>query len=123
VYRKPFADIIAVRSNQLLKPVNPTILFTKHRFPPAVKRGTCPLCSNPVVALLPLVPSFGLAFIPADNFSKNLELPKPILHSFYDRRVDDIDDLLPKFNGYWLSQWAVASHFVSATFHLGRAHK
>jgi hypothetical protein len=33
VYRKPFADIVAVRSNQV---INPRIRFTKHRFPPAL---------------------------------------------------------------------------------------
>jgi hypothetical protein len=110
VYRKPFADIVAVRSNQV---INPRIRFTKHRFPPAVNRGVCPSCNNPVVAFLPLAPVLGLAFIPAVNFFKEYELPKPVLHSFYDRRVVDVDDHLPKFNGYWQSQWAVASHLVS----------
>jgi hypothetical protein len=110
VYRKPFADIVAVRSNQV---INPRIRFTKHRFPPAVNRGVCPSCNNPVVAFLPLASVLGLAFIPAVNFFKEYELPKPVLHSFYDRRVVDVDDHLPKFNGYWQSQWAVASHLVS----------
>jgi hypothetical protein len=110
VYRKPFADIVAVRSNQV---INPRIRFTKHRFPPAVNRGVCPSCNKPVVAFLPLASVLGLAFIPAVNFFKEYELPKPVLHSFYDRRVVDVDDHLPKFNGYWQSQWAVASHLVS----------
>ncbi|MBA6232866.1 MULTISPECIES: GFA family protein [unclassified Colwellia] len=119
VYRKPFADIVAVRSNQVIKPINPTIRFAKHRFPPAVNRGFCPSCNSPVVAFLPLAPAFGLSFIPAENFSKDYELPKPVLHSFYDRRVDDVDDNLPKFNGYWPSQWAVSSRFVSTILRLG----
>jgi hypothetical protein len=114
VYRKPFADIVAVRSNQVIKPINPSIRFAKHRFPPAINRGVCFSCNSPVVALLPLAPAFGLSFIPAVNFFKEYELPKPVLHLFYDRRVDDADDDLPKFNGYWQSQWAVSSHFFSA---------
>ena len=121
VYRKPFAEIVAVRSNQIAKPIDPAIQFTKHRYPPAVNRGVCPSCNNPVVALLPLAPSFGLAFIPAANFSEGFELPKPLLHSFYDRRVNDVDDLLPKVNGYWSSQWAVSSRFISAILHPGQA--
>jgi hypothetical protein len=32
VYRKPFADIVAVRSNQVIKPINPSIRFAKHLF-------------------------------------------------------------------------------------------
>tara|TARA_R110002072_G_scaffold140765_8_gene285235 strand:- start:25354 stop:25713 length:360 start_codon:yes stop_codon:yes gene_type:complete len=117
VYRKPFANIVAVKSNQIIKPIDPAIRFTKHRLPPSVNRGVCPSCNSPVVAFLPLAPTFGLAFIPAENFSEVFELPKPILHSFYDRRVGDVDDQLPKFNGYWPSQWALASRFVSTILH------
>jgi hypothetical protein len=113
VYRKPFADIVAVRSNQVIKPINPSIRFAKHRFPPAINRGVCFSCNSPVLALLPLAPAFALSFIPAVNFFKEYELPKPVLHLFYDRRVDNADDHLPKFNGYGQSQWAVASHFFS----------
>ncbi|MFT7214838.1 MAG: hypothetical protein ACI9XK_005109 [Granulosicoccus sp.] len=72
-----------------------------------------------MVAFLPLAPAFGLSFIPAANFFKEYELPKPVLHSFYDRRVDDVDDHLPKFSGYWQSQWGVASQFVSTILRRG----
>ena len=120
MYRKSFADIVAVRSNQIVTPIEPTISFAKHRYPPAVNRGVCPSCNNPVVAFLQLVPFFGIAFIPTANFSEGAELPEPILHSFYDRRVDDADDQLPKSNGYWPSQWAFTSRFVAAILNAGQ---
>jgi hypothetical protein len=114
VYGKPFADIVAVKSKQISQPLNQLIQFTKHRLPPSVNRGVCSYCQNPVVALLPLAPFFGLAFVPSENFPEGFILPEPRLHSFYDSRVADIDDSLPKINGYFASQWAVASHFLAA---------
>lgn len=63
---------------------------------------------------MPLVPSFfGIAFVPAANFSDKADLPKPLLHTFYDRRVIDVEDGVDKFNGYWESQWALAARFIS----------
>ncbi len=114
VYAKPFADIVAVRSNQVARPVSPALKFRKHRLPPAVSRGTCPSCNKPVVGFLPLAPFFGLAFVPAENFPASATLPEAELHTFYDRRVADVDDELPKISGYWTSQWAVSSRFLSA---------
>ena len=61
---------------------------------------------------LPLAPMFGLAFVPAANYPEPSTLPAPALHSFYDRRVGDVDDALLKVSGYWASQWAVSSRFM-----------
>ncbi|ULQ45575.1 GFA family protein [Flagellatimonas centrodinii] len=112
VYGQPFADIVAVRSSQVVKRLSPNLRFGKHRPPPAVNRGVCAACNKPVVAFLPLAPMLGLAFVPAANFPGSAALPAPALHSFYDRRVGDVDDALPKVSGYWASQWAVSSRFM-----------
>jgi hypothetical protein len=112
VYGKPFADIVALRSNQVARPVSPVLQFRRHRLPPAVSRGTCSSCNKPVVGFLPLAPFFGLAFVPAENFPASVTLPEAALHTFYDRRVADVHDELPKISGYWTSQWAVSSRFM-----------
>lgn len=114
VYQKPFADIIVVRSSQVSRPINSGIQFKKHRLPPAVRRGTCPSCNYPVLAFLTLTPFVEFAFIPAANFCDEAELPMPILHSFYSKRVRDVNDELPKFNGYLSSQWAVSRRLLSS---------
>lgn len=114
VYGQPAADIVVVKSSQIRKPVDPLIQFARHRLPPSIRRGVCPACLKPVVAFLPLAPFFGLAFLPADNFPKNVVLPEPDFHLFYDRRVADIDDPLPKLSGYWASQWMVPSRVFFA---------
>jgi len=113
VYRKPYADIIALKSSQVIQSVDSKIKFSKHRLPPALKRGVCPSCSNPVVGFLPIMPFFGLAFIPTANFPEHISLPAPKFHTFYDRRVVDVEDELPKYSGYWTSQCVLTSGFFS----------
>lgn len=111
VYKKPFADIVAVSTQQLVKPIDSAVEFAKHKLPPAVNRAVCPSCKAPVVALLPMLPTVGLAFIPAENFPDNAKLPEPAFHSFYHRRVADVNDSTLKISGYWASQWAVLKQF------------
>lgn len=116
VYRKPFADIVAVKSSQVVKPLNDGILFAKHRSYPNVNRGVCEACNNPVVGFMPVAPMFGLSFIPAANFADQSALPAAMMHTFYDRRVNDVADSLPKVSGYWSSQWAVTRDFMAGLF-------
>ena len=112
VYKKPFADIIAVKSSQVVKPLGHGILFAKHRRYPNVNRGICVACNNPVVGFMPVAPMFGLAFIPAANFVNQDTLPSPTIHTFYHRRLSEVDDGLPKVSGYLKSQWAVTRDFM-----------
>lgn len=113
VYRKPYADLVLARLSQVVKPLDPGIQFAKHRPPPAVKRGLCPACKNPVLSLYALSPSLGMAFIPVCNLPEGMALPEPVLHAFYHRRVKDIDDDVLKVEGYWHSQWAISSRFLA----------
>ena len=112
VYRKPFADVIAVNASQVIKPLSEGILFAKHRSYPNVNRGVCVACSEPVIGFMPVAPFFGLSFIAASNFTDQTVLPAPAMHTFYDRRIADVTDNLPKISGYWPSQWAVTRDFM-----------
>lgn len=114
VYKKPFADIIAIKTSQLVKPISSRIQFQKHRRPPAVNRGICPSCKQPVLANLSLIPFFGISFIPSANFAANANLPAPCMHNFYNRRVADANDNLPKASGYWHSQWALSTKLTTS---------
>ena len=38
---------------------------------------------------------------PRPMFRSGAELPSPMGHGFYDTRVADADDLLPKYEGYF----------------------
>ena len=44
--------------------------------------------------------------VPADMFADSVQLPEPKAHMFYEKRVNDADDDLPKHHGFMSSQWA-----------------
>jgi hypothetical protein len=67
--------------------------------PPAVNRGLCPSCEEPVAADLRPLPLMGLALVPSRNFADSTHLPPPQAHIYYDTRVEDAVDDLPKASG------------------------
>jgi hypothetical protein len=62
-----------------------------------------------------------LAFVPTQNFPQPAELPAPDRHIFYDRRVADIADSVPKLSGYWVSEAYVTRSILAALFGRKRA--
>lgn len=116
VYRKPFADVTVLKLSQAASADSLTLDFARHRAPPSVNRGVCPSCRCPVVALMPVFGRIGLAFVPAANFPSAQQLPEAAMHLFYHRRTADADDALPKFSGYWTSEWAFAKHLIPRLF-------
>jgi hypothetical protein len=45
-----------------------------------------------------------LVLVPTTNYPDVAALPKPTMHLFYNRRIEDMDDDLPKYNGFVQSQ-------------------
>jgi hypothetical protein len=112
-YGKPFADVTYFRAVSVTLPDNQSIAFRRHRPPPAIRRGTCAKCGNPVVSLLGFPRGLALAFVPSQNFPAGAELPAPGAHIFYDRRVADIPGAVPKVSGYWASEAYVTRSIVA----------
>jgi len=106
LYKQPFADVTTLNQNDIILPPDHGIQFKKYRSIVGIDRGTCVECSKPVIALAGSGTK-GLAFIAAGNYSNMEVLPDPKLHVFYDRRVADVADDLPKYKGYIRSQFAV----------------
>ena len=86
-----------------------------------MRRGRCAKCGNPVVSLLGFPRSLALAFVPSQNFPEAAELPAPDAHIFYDRRVGDIADAVPKVSGYWASEAHVTRSMLGGLFGRKRA--
>jgi hypothetical protein len=62
-YGKPFADVTYFWANSVALPDDRGIEFRRHRGPPAMRRGRCAKCGNPVFNLLGVAP-LTLAFVP-----------------------------------------------------------
>ncbi|WP_298422882.1 GFA family protein [Rhodoblastus sp.] len=104
VYKKPFADV-TVFDARAVSPIEPhSILFKKYRRPPAVDRGLCSNCGDPVVGFLSAPPLPRRAFVPSKYLEAEPLARAPLRHIFYHRRVRDVADDIPKISGYWPSE-------------------
>jgi hypothetical protein len=119
-YAKPFADVTYFWADSVALPDDLRIQFRRRRAPPAMRRGRCAKCGNPVVNLLGRGP-IALAFVPSQNFPRPAELPAPDRHIFYNQRVADIADSVPKLGGYWASEAYVTRSILAGLFGRTRA--
>ena len=117
---RPFADVAAFFARAVTMPQDSAVAFRRYRPPPAVDRGSCPTCGGPVVAFMALGPLKFFAFVPSQNFERPSELPESSLHIFYDRRVAEVTDTLPKVSGYWSSETAVSRMLFGGMFRTRR---
>jgi hypothetical protein len=110
----PFADVTILLAKGVNLPEGHQVDFRAYRPPPAVQRGKCKACDKPAVEFLRLPIYPGLSFVPTANFTEPSRLPEPCMHLFYEKRVADLPDALPKHSGYLRSQLAFARHFYAA---------
>lgn len=100
----PFADLLVFRARDVARPAPGLVNFRAWRPPPNVRRGACSGCGKPALELFRAPPLPSLAMFPTANLGGT---PPPLTaHIFYDNRVADVDDGLPRHSGYWPSQWA-----------------
>ena len=109
-----FADVVVYRAADLEDPPNGSVEFETLRPPPNVQRGRCAKCGNPAVEkfLPPLLPK--LKMVPRSMHGPDAQLPAPVAHMFYDTRVTEAEDELPKYQGYLKSQLAFGKYLVAA---------
>jgi len=116
VSRQAYADDCLQLVSDVHIPDESKIAFRAYKSPPAFNRGICKHCQSPVIAFFNPVPFIRLAFIPSGNYSPSIKLPKSKGHMFYHRRIAEIDDALPKYEGYWSSQLATSAAIVWSFF-------
>ena len=107
-HKRPFADVTVFAGKAVDLPKGSPVAFRRLRSPPAVNRGACPACGGAVVGFMTAGPTRIFSFVPVQTFERPSELPAPSLHIFYDRRLADATDALPKISGYWASELAVS---------------
>lgn len=99
-----YADVAMFRAKDVDTPAEGLVHYERMRPPPNVQRGSCTSCGAAAVELFhsPLMPK--LTMVPVKNIGAAGILPQPAAHIFYETRVADVPDDLPKYEGYWRSQ-------------------
>ncbi|WP_353142561.1 GFA family protein [Acinetobacter pragensis] len=86
--------------------------FKRFKLPPNIRRGLCKKCNKPSIEL-GMVGQ--LVFIPTANLKDPIQIEEPSMHIFYHRRVQDINDGLPKYSGFLISQTMVSMLLMQGT--------
>ena len=87
--------------------------FRRWKLPPNISRGICTRCTKPSIEM-----GLGgnLILVPTTNYPDGTALPKPTMHLFYNRRVNDINDDLPKYNGFVQSQTMIVKALAQGMY-------
>ena len=117
VNKAPYADITLFRYRDVVTPGDVNLEFKSHKFPPILKRGKCVACDNIAIEYLQLVAIPRMVIVPSDNVDDKSLIPAPALHIFYESRVADIEDSLPKYKGYLSSQLAFGRKLIDSLLH------
>ena len=110
-----YSDITLFRARDVIMPQQNSVEYKAYASPKIIQRGKCVSCGKAAIEYLklPLMPK--LFVVPTNNIADKRFVPEPSLHVFYDTRVSDIEDNLPKHSGYLKSQLAF-SHKLMASF-------
>jgi len=106
-----FGDVLVFRAEDVTLPPPDIVNFEKYKPPPNVQRGKCAACGQPALEVLaaPVLPK--LVMVPRAMLTLDAQVPAPIAHMFYDKRVSDAPDTYPKHRGFVRSQLAFL-HYV-----------
>ena len=99
-----FGDILLFRSGDVSSAGLEQTTFKYHANPPILSRGKCDSCARPTVEWLGTPPKPQFTIIPSANVADQDALPEPSFHMFYNKRIADVDDGLPKYRWYLPSQ-------------------
>ena len=101
-----YSDVSVLMARQIEMKGRDSLSFKKYRPPPNLNRGRCRTCGQPAMETMGAGP-LQLVFVPSGSFAEQTLLPPVRLHVFYNRRVADVADSLPKYSHYWPSQFAI----------------
>ncbi|WP_419812965.1 GFA family protein [Bacterioplanoides sp.] len=109
LYQSDYADVVAVSASAIDISADADIHYDKYRSFPAVRRGTCKHCNEPVIGTLMGL----LAFVPGRNYLDQKALPAPQGRIFADQPAHDD---MPTACSYWQSQVLVSRLIMAGMF-------
>ncbi len=110
----PFGDPVFSFRWQVELHDSAQVQWKRHTWNPInVNRGSCRTCGKLMIEYVALTP---FAVVVGSSWEDQGQLPPARGHIFYDTRVEDIDDGLPKAHGYIASQLAVTRWALAGMF-------
>jgi hypothetical protein len=97
VNQAPFADSTILMAKHVPLDRVEHVRFETLKEPPALQRGFCRSCGCFVMAHGTILPFLTLAFVPAARYPPEVQLPELAMHVYYETRIADVDDDLPKY--------------------------
>jgi len=94
----PFADSTLLMAKHVPLDRVEHVQFKTFKEPPAIQRGFCRSCGGLVMGHGTILPFLSLAFVPVARYPRGVQLPEPEMHVYYESRIADVDDELPKYD-------------------------
>ncbi|NVE95305.1 GFA family protein [Altererythrobacter sp. JGD-16] len=97
VYHAPFADAMVASARSIEIASENSLDFKRLNGEKSVDRGICRNCDIPTVGFLQIFPGFTLGLVPTARLQDPTGAPRPSMHIFYESRIADVEDDLPKY--------------------------
>ena len=104
VHQRAYSDDIILLSSDVFINKPSAVIYKSNTKVFPLKRGECEQCKSPIISFSSVMPFLTLAVIPVYYLAPQTPLPQPSAHVFYHRAVNQMNDNLPKYNGYFVSQ-------------------
>ena len=106
----PFADVLVFAAQHVSLPPSDAVNFDRYKPPPNVKRGKCASCNQAAIEVFitPILPK--LVMVPTPMLRPDVDVPEPVAHIFYEKRLSDAEDRFPKHQGFLRSQFAFMNY-------------
>lgn len=108
-----FGDVTLFLAKNIELSDDKSVSFKAYQSPPTVQRGKCVHCETPTIEQIKLPLGASITIIPSRLIPKGPSLPKVSGHIFYHRKVNDVNDSIPKISGFVKSQLYVGAKLVA----------
>lgn len=97
VYKAPYADVLVTGARSVAIASEHSLDFKRLNGEKSVDRGICNHCETPTIGFLQVLPGVKLGLVPATRLEHTDGMPSPAMHIFYESRVADLHDELPRY--------------------------
>lgn len=113
-----YADILIYNGAAIEAPPEGRVAYKSYKAKSPILRGKCAKCDDAILEHSVSGPK--LWIVPASATPDTANLPTPAAHIYYETRVQDVEDGLPKYEGALKSNLVMMKHLLAAKLFGGR---